>query len=85
MEDVAPEPVTWSVADLDPGVYAVAVYHDLNGNGELDRSTIGPPDEPWGFSNDARGTFGPPKFDKAAFEIAPGEVAIEIKLRGASR
>ena len=72
---------TWTVTELDPGIYAVAVYHDLNGNGELDRSTLGPPDEPYGFSNNARGTFGPPRFDKAAIEIAPGERAIEIKLR----
>ena len=59
----------WQVENLQPGTYAVAVYHDLNGNGELDRTTLGPPDEPYGFSNDARGTFGPPKFDKAAIEI----------------
>lgn len=72
---------TWEVEDLVPGVYAVAVYHDLNSNGELDRSTLGPPAEPYGFSNDARGTFGPPKFDKAAIELAPGERTITIRLR----
>jgi uncharacterized protein (DUF2141 family) len=71
----------WQVENLQPGTYALAVYHDLNGNGELDRSTLGPPAEPYGFSNDARGTFGPPKFAKAAFEIGPTNRAIEIKLR----
>ena len=71
----------WQIENLQPGTYALAVYHDLNGNGELDRTTIGPPDEPYGFSNDARGTFGPPKFDKAAIEIGPANRAIEIKLR----
>jgi len=73
--------VVWQVENLQPGTYALAVYHDLNGNGELDRTTLGPPDEPYGFSNDARGTFGPPKFDKAAIEIGPANRAIEIKLR----
>jgi uncharacterized protein (DUF2141 family) len=73
--------VVWQVENLQPGRYALAVYHDLNGNGELDRTTLGPPDEPYGFSNDARGTLGPPKFDKAAIEIGPATRAIEIKLR----
>ena len=71
----------WQVDNLQPGDYALAVYHDLNGNGELDRTTLGPPDEPYGFSNDARGTFGPPKFGKAAIDIGPTDRAIEIKLR----
>jgi len=72
---------TWSIADLPVGVYAVAVYHDLNDNGELDRSTLGPPSEPYGFSNDARGTFGPPKFNSAAIELRPGEQTIRIRVR----
>ena len=75
------ETANWSIEGLDPGTYAIAVYHDLNGNGELDRPTVGPPTEPYGFSNDARGTFGPPKFDKAAFELGAGEQSIEIGLR----
>jgi uncharacterized protein (DUF2141 family) len=72
---------SWTFEDLRPGVYAVAVYHDVNGNGELDRATLGPPDEPYGFSNNARGTFGPPKFDKAAIAIQPGDRIIEVRLR----
>ena len=72
---------TWSVADLPAGMYAVAVFHDLNDNGELDRTTLGPPAEPYGFSNDARGTFGPPRFDKAAFELPPGLHTIQIQVR----
>lgn len=71
----------WSVADISAGVYAVAVYHDLNDNGELDRTTLGPPSEPYGFSNDARGTFGPPKFNSAAIELRPGEKTIRIQVR----
>jgi uncharacterized protein (DUF2141 family) len=72
---------TWTVEALEPGRYAVAAYHDLNANGRLDRSRLGPPSEPYGFSNNARGTFGSPKFDKAAIDIGPGALTIEIKLR----
>ena len=80
---VAPQDgrATWSVADLPVGVYAVAVFHDLNDNGELDRTTLGPPSEPYGFSNNARGTFGPPKFGNAAIELPPGQHTIQIRVR----
>jgi uncharacterized protein (DUF2141 family) len=72
---------SWSVADLPAGRYAVAVYHDLNDNGKLDRSSLGPPAEPYGFSNDARSTFGPPGFDSAAIELPPGQHTIRIRVR----
>lgn len=72
---------SWRVEELPAGLYAVAAFHDLNENGELDRSNLGPPSEPYGFSNDARGTFGPPKFDKAAIELLPGQHTIQIRVR----
>ena len=80
---VAPQDgrATWSVANLAAGTYAIAVFHDLNDNGELDRTTLGPPAEPYGFSNDARGRFGPPKFAKAAVELPPGRHTIQIRGR----
>jgi uncharacterized protein (DUF2141 family) len=36
--------------DLPVGRYAVAVYHDLNDNGKLDKNVLGIPKEPYGFS-----------------------------------
>ena len=56
-------------ADLEPGEYAVSAFHDKNNNGRLDTNLAGKPTEPYGFSNDAKGTFGPPKFEKARFSI----------------
>ncbi|EDN70701.1 conserved hypothetical protein, secreted [Beggiatoa sp. PS] len=49
--------------------YAVAAYHDTNGNEELDKNFFGIPKEGYGFSNNARSTFGPPSFEKAAFQL----------------
>lgn len=72
---------TWTAESIEPGVYAIAAYHDLNENGKLDRSALGAPSEPYGFSNDARGRLGPPKFEKAAFQIEAGDRTIEITLR----
>ena len=55
--------------DLPAGKYAVAAFHDENGNGKLDRNSLGIPTEGYGFSNDAQGTGGPPKFAQAAFDF----------------
>jgi len=66
---VAGERVTIVFRNLAPGTYALAVFHDENGNGRLDANVAGIPTEPFGFSRDARGTFGPPKFPDAAVEL----------------
>jgi len=65
---------------LAPGRYAVAVYQDLNRNGKLDKNFLGLPTEPYGFSKDARGSFGPPSFDAAAVDI-PAAAKVVINLR----
>ena len=54
---------------LSAGKYAVAAFHDENGNGKLDRNSLGVPTEGYGFSNDAQGTAGPPNFSQAAFDF----------------
>lgn len=73
--------VSWSTELVAPAVYAVAVYHDLNGNRELDMRRIGGPREPYGFSNNARGVFGPPGFDDAQITIELERYALEIEVR----
>ena len=67
------------LAGLAPGTYAVAVYHDENGNGAFDQGLFGLPLEDYGFSNDAPVWFGPPDFADAAFALE-GEVT-EITIR----
>ena len=66
---------------LPYGEYAVKVFHDENRNGELDKRLFGIPAEAYGFSNDARGTMGPPEYEKAAFklEVPKKEITITIK------
>ncbi len=54
---------------LPYGEYAVKVFHDENSNGELDKRLFGIPAEAYGFSNDARGTIGPPEYEKASFKL----------------
>jgi len=66
---------------LPEGDYAVAAYHDKNGNGELDTNMIGIPKEDYGFSNDARGRMGPPSFDDAKVTVQQPAQTIQINLR----
>lgn len=68
-------------ADLEPGVYAVSVFHDENDNERLDTGAFGIPAEPYGASNDARNTFGPPAFKDAAVTVTPGTTTIVITVK----
>jgi uncharacterized protein (DUF2141 family) len=70
---------TLTIDTLPPGHYAAVVFVDRNGNGKLDRGMFGRPTEPYGFSNGG-GTFGPPAFSDAAFELGDGKSAIHIPL-----
>jgi uncharacterized protein (DUF2141 family) len=62
------------------GIYAVAVFYDENKNGKLDHNFFGVPKELYGFSNNARGWFSSPKFDKAKFNHQSDE-AISIIIK----
>ncbi len=64
-----------------PGAYAVAVYHDENGNGHFDRNFLGLPAEGFGFSNDAPTILGPPSYGAARLDVGPGDTRITIRLR----
>ena len=68
------------VENLPAGRYAVAAFHDENDNGKLDRDSLNIPTEGYGFSNDARGRFGPPKFGQAAFQLGDSSHAITLAL-----
>ena len=69
---VANEGITHvSIDDLPDGQYAIALYHDVNGNDELDTNWLGIPKEDVGFSNAKMKTFGPPKFKECAFKMEP--------------
>ena len=67
--------------DLEPGTYAATAYLDKNNNGKIDKNLLGKPTEPYGFSNNARGMFGPPKFEEARFQLIAGETAISFDLK----
>ena len=61
------------------GKYAIAVLHDENNNLKMDTNFFGIPKEGYGFSNNARGTFGPPSYEKAAFNLNTPGMSITLK------
>jgi uncharacterized protein (DUF2141 family) len=65
---------------LPSGSYAVALFHDENGNGKLD-TRFGIPTEGVGFSNNPRMTFGPPSFAQARFAVTDQPVRETVKLK----
>ena len=77
--EIGSEPVEIHVT-LPPGRYGFNVYHDVDGDGKMKTNVIGIPKEPIGPSNDAKGRFGPPKFDDAAVEIGEGPETVPINL-----
>lgn len=65
--------------DLPTGAYAISLFHDENGDKELDKNMFGIPKEPLGFSIGKLKTFGPPSFEECAFEITSDfEITIPV-------
>lgn len=72
--------VGFTIHGLAPGQYAVAAYHDENGNGRLDFDPTGAPAEGYGVSNGARNPQAPPEFAMAAFELRGQNKPVTIEL-----
>ena len=66
--------------DLPAGSYALSLFQDDNGNGQLDRNPAGMPTERYGFSRDALGRLGPPAFADARIELG-ADTTVSITLR----
>lgn len=67
--------------DLTPGTYAVAVFHDANSDGQLNKNGFGIPTEGFGFSQNPGIISGPPRFSDAAILVAGQSNAIQINLK----
>ena len=60
--------------------YAIALFQDINQNDTLDtKGSMKIPTEPFGFSNNKKGTFGPPGFDKIMFTMT-ADTTITVHL-----
>jgi uncharacterized protein (DUF2141 family) len=77
----ATAPSTTACFWLPPAYYAVAVYHDANGDRDFNRNAIGLPTEGFGFSNNPDTKIGLPPFGQVRFRLPPGEATATITLK----
>lgn len=68
--EISSSTITYTFKELPPGSYAIAIFHDLNMNGELDIDSLGRPKEGFAFSNNAIGLFSSPRFNNASFNVS---------------
>lgn len=73
-------PVTAVCFWLPPGRYALAQYHDENGDHDFNR-TLWTPKEGFGFSNDAPTRTGLPAFAAARIMLPPGGATVRMAMR----
>lgn len=79
-QKASPGTIRFVFPGLQPGRYAIAVYHDENNNDALDSNALGVPTEGYAFSREAKGFMGPPSFDDAAVEIAASPLSTTATL-----
>ncbi len=66
--------------DLPPGIYAVACFHDEDGDGAFEQNFLGIPKEGYGFSNNLHPIFSAPSFDAASVVLPPEGASIAIHM-----
>lgn len=73
--------VTVTVRGVPPGEWAAQIFHDENGNEEVDQGFLGIPKEGLAFSNDAKIGLGPPKWNSARFATDGAAVSQKVRMR----
>lgn len=73
-------PATRACFLLPPGSYAIAQYHDENGDHNFNR-TLFVPKEGFGFSNDAPTSVGLPSLDQARFTLGAKGGTVTMRMR----
>lgn len=66
--------------NIPAGEYGISLYQDKNENGKLNTNFIGIPSELYAFSNNAKGRFGPAKWEDVKFSFTNKETTQNIKL-----
>jgi len=65
---------------MTPGNYAIALYHDVNDNEEMDKSFFGYPEEPYGFSRNFAPSLSKPDFADCKVTLGTNDRTITISL-----
>ncbi len=61
-------------SEIPYGTYAFKLFHDEDNDGVMSTNWLGIPSEDYAFSNNAKGSMGPAKWNDAKFEVNTDEV-----------
>ena len=79
--DITSNSMIVSIEDVISGTYAVSIFHDENGDGELNLGFLNIPDEGFGFSNNPAIGFSQPNFNDCEFVVEEGQsIIVPISL-----
>lgn len=67
--------------NIPPGVYAIAIFFDINGNGKIDTNLLGIPKEKYGFSNNIYPLMRAATFKESAFQVTDKPATSTIRLK----
>ncbi|PQB04656.1 DUF2141 domain-containing protein [Aureitalea marina] len=70
---------TVTFTDIAAGEYAITLFHDKNGNKQMDFEPNGMPKEMYGVSNNVM-SYGPPQWSDAKFEVNGKPISMEIRM-----
>ena len=70
---------TVTFTNVTAGEYAIVLFHDKNGNKQMDFDESGMPLEPYGVSNNVM-SYGPPQWSDAKFEVGTEPIEMEIRM-----
>ena len=72
--------VVTHLTDVPSGRYAIALFHDTNGDAVLNTNLLGIPKEGYGVSNNVKNKFSAPKFQQASFLHGDGTTTLTISI-----
>lgn len=70
---------TVTFENVAPGTYAITLFHDTNGNKQMDFEPNGMPIEMYGVSNNVM-SYGPPQWSDAKFEVDSQPLHFDIVM-----
>ncbi len=66
------------ITDLPTGKYGIMLFHDMNGNEELDTNLLGIPKEYWSASLEGTVVIGRPGWSDVVFELPEGGKTVAV-------
>jgi len=66
---------------IPEGKYAIAIFHDINGDGKMNTNIFGIPKEGYGFSNNVRNLLRAPTFEESSFRVGKSDIHLTIKIQ----